>query len=97
MAKKKINVLTPGKIEPIMLTTLLERGGEGIPTDIYIAVEEAFPGLSKTETKNLPYNVRWVRKNLVARGLISDAERGVWKLTAAGRKEARTLPTATKK
>jgi hypothetical protein len=98
MAKKKTNVLTPSKIEPIMLTTLLERGTSGgVPTDVYIAVEEAFPGLSKTETKNLPYNVRWVRKNLVAKGFISTAERGLWKLTAAGRKEARAIQAGTAK
>ena len=97
MAKNKSNVLTPSKIEPVVLTALLERGGEGVPTDAYIAVEEAFPGLSKKETKNLPYNVRWARKNLVAKGLISDAERGVWKLTVDGRKEARAVQASTTK
>jgi hypothetical protein len=85
------STLTPSKIVPVVLTTLQLRGGAAIPTDVYIAVEETFPKLSAKETKNLPYNVRWVRKNLVAKGLISDAERGLWKLTPAGRKEARAL------
>lgn len=78
-------------IQNVILTTLLTRGGKATPVDVYGAVETQFPKLTRNAAKNLPYNVRWARLSLATQGFVKIKTRGTWLLTAAGRKEARSL------
>jgi len=89
-----VSTIPEKTIRNIILTTLLTRGGEAEPSDVYVAVETSFPRLTEKAAKNLPYNTRWSRKGLVTDGLISDRVRGLWRLTAKGRKEAITVMSA---
>ncbi len=83
------------EIEEPLLAALIELGGEGRPRDVYPLVAKHFPQLTAEEQEerleNYPSTrkwsnlVQWVRQRLVDVGQIDPSQRGVWKVTAAGR------------
>lgn len=83
------------EIEVPLLAAIIELGGEGRPRDVYPLVAKRFPQLTAEEQEerleNYPSTrkwsnlVQWVRQRLVDVGQIDPSQRGVWKVTAAGR------------
>jgi hypothetical protein len=83
------------EIEVPLLQALVELGGEGRPRDIYSLVAKRFPQLTPEEQEerleNYPSTrkwsnlVQWIRQRLVDLGQIDGSQRGIWKITAAGR------------
>lgn len=83
------------EIEIPLLQTLVDLGGEGRPRDIYPLVARHFPQLTQEEQEerleNYPSTrkwsnlVQWIRQRLVDLGHIDGSQRGIWKITAAGR------------
>jgi len=83
------------EIEVRLLTALIELGGEGRPRDVYPLVAKYFAQLiaedQEERLENYPPTrkwsdlVQWVRQRLVDVGQIDPSQRGVWKVTAAGR------------
>jgi len=92
------------EVELPLLQVLADLGGEGQPREIYGRVAKHFPGLTAEEQEerleNYPSTrkwnnlVQWVRQRLVDQGQIDGSERGIWRLTAAGR-ERLTPPAHT--
>ena len=105
------------EIEQPLLEVLAELGGEARPRDIYSRVAARFPDLTVEEQEqrleNYPSTrkwanlVQWARQRLVDLGQIDGSQRGIWRITAAGRArlsdeqtrtpgvgEPRTPPTA---
>ena len=97
------------EIEVPLLQALVELGGEGRPRDIYFLVAKRFPQLTPEEQEerleNYPSTrkwsnlVQWIRQRLVDLGQIDGSQRGIWKITTAGRARLRdddvTPATAT--
>lgn len=82
------------EIELPLLRALETRGGEARPRDIYPVVASSFgltPDEQEERLENSPSTrkwsnlVQWVRQRLVELGQIDGSQRGVWRLTAAGR------------
>jgi restriction system protein len=83
------------EIELPLLQALDELKGEGRPRDVYPLVTKHFPQLTIEEQEvrfeNYPSTrkwnnlVQWVRQRLVDLGQIDGSERGIWRLTEAGR------------
>jgi len=83
------------EIEVPLLDALNTLGGDARPRDVYPLVAKSFPTLTPEELEerlpNYPSTrkwanlVQWVRQSLVASGEIDGTQRGVWKLTVAGR------------
>jgi restriction system protein len=82
-------------IELPLLKSLVELGGAGKPSDVYPLVAKHFPFLTPDEQdqrlENYPSTrkwsnlVQWVRQRLVDTGEIDGSQRGVWRITEAGR------------
>ena len=80
-------------IEIPLLVALASKGGAAIPRDLYASIG-AQVGLSEEEQQERMDNgairwwnaVQWARQKLVVRGEIDGSERGVWKITEAGRR-----------
>jgi restriction system protein len=82
-------------IELPLLKSLVELGGAGKPSDVYPLVAKHFPSLTPDEQdqrlENYPSTrkwsnlVQWVRQRLVDTGEIDGSQRGVWRITEAGR------------
>lgn len=83
------------EIELPLLEVLSEGGGEGRPRDLYPLVATRFPSLTAEEQEERLENypsirkwsnlVQWVRQRLVDVGEIDGSQRGVWRITSAGR------------
>lgn len=83
------------EIEIPLLKVLAELGGASPPREVYSRVAKHFPTLTPEELEerlpNYPSTrkwtnlVQWVRQRLVDSGDIDGTERGVWKLSQAGR------------
>jgi len=83
------------EIELPLLKVLAELGGASPPREVYGRVAKHFPTLTPEELEerlpNYPSTrkwtnlVQWVRQRLVDSGDIDGTERGVWKLSQAGR------------
>jgi len=84
------------EIEIPLLKALEELGGASTPREIYARVAKVFPTLTPEELEerlpNYPSTrkwtnlVQWVRQRLVDSGDLDGTERGVWKISQAGRK-----------
>lgn len=93
------------EIEIPLLQVLAELGGASPPREVYGRVAKYFPSLTSEELEerlpNYPSTrkwtnlVQWVRQRLVDSGDIDGSERGVWKISQAGRQ--RTLSVAQNK
>lgn len=83
------------EIEVPLLRALAELGGEARPRDVYPRVAKQFPDLTPEEQEerleNYPSTrkwsnlVQWVRQRLVDIGQVDGSQRGIWKISAAGR------------
>jgi restriction system protein len=83
------------EIEVPLLEALVELGGQGRPRDVYPRVAKRFPQLTQEEQEerleNYPSTrkwsnlVQWIRQRLVDLDQIDGSQRGIWKITAAGR------------
>ncbi len=83
------------EIELPLLQALVDLGGKGRPRDVYPLVTKRFPQLTAEEQEerfeNYPSTrkwtnlVQWVRQRLVDLGQIDGSQRGIWRLTGAGR------------
>jgi restriction system protein len=83
------------EIEAPLLQVLAKLGGEARPRDVYPLVAKSFPSLTPEEQEERLENspstrkwsnlVQWVRQRLVDLGQIDGSQRGVWRITAAGR------------
>lgn len=82
------------EIEVPLLRCLEEMGGRGRPAEIYERLRAYFPGLTDAEVAEMlssgasrwTNRIQWARQNLVSKGELSNAERGVWEITDKGRK-----------
>ena len=87
-------------IEVPLLEALVELGGEGRPRDVYALVARRFPQLTAEEQEerleNYPSTrkwsnlVQWVRQRLVDLEQVDGSQRGIWKITSAGRARLQT-------
>lgn len=92
------------EIEIPLLRVLAEQGGEARPRDVYPRVAAHFPELTPEEQEerleNYPSTrkwsnlVQWVRQRLVDIGQVDGSQRGIWKITAAGRARLEAGPAA---
>ncbi len=83
------------EVEIPLLHVLVELGGEGRPRDIYPLVSKQFPGITAEELEERMENypstrkwtnlIQWVRQRLVDLGQIDGSQRGIWRITEAGR------------
>ena len=90
-------------IEVPLLRAINELGGAAKPKDVYPVITKAFAQQLTEEdlAARLPSSpstfkwhnlVQWSRQALIDRGDIDGSTRGVWRLTAAGRKRLPALP-----
>lgn len=83
------------EIEVPLLEAIAELGGEAKPRDIYPLVARRFPQITPEELEerleNYPSTrkwsnlVQWVRQRLVDQNQVDGSQRGVWRITQAGR------------
>lgn len=83
------------EVEIPLLEAIVALGGEAKPRDLYPRVALAFPDLTPVEQEqrlpNYPSTrkwtnlVQWVRQTLVEKGELDRSQRGVWRITRAGR------------
>jgi len=83
------------EIEIPLLAAIAQLGGEAKPRDVYPLVAAQFPQLTPEEQEerleNFPSTrkwsnlVQWIRQRLVDLGQIDGSQRGVWRITPAGR------------
>ena len=86
-ATPKSRTSNAGAVRDVILATLLNNNGTGTPAGCYEAVGRALPKMARTE--DVDYLTRWARMGLVKDGLVAKSrQRGVWKLTAKGRRAA---------
>ena len=91
------------EIEVPLLEALAELGGEARPRDVYPMVAKRFPQVTPEELEERLENypsvrkwsnlVQWVRQRLVEQGQVDGSQRGVWRITAAGRARLSGLGT----
>ncbi|MDP9190246.1 MAG: restriction endonuclease [Acidobacteriota bacterium] len=94
------------EIEQPLLEVLAELGGQAKPREVYPLVARRFPKLSAEEQEERLENypsirkwsnlVQWVRQRLVDAGEIDGSQRGIWRLTDAGRARLTTKAKVTK-
>jgi restriction endonuclease Mrr len=93
------------EIEVPLLEALVELGGEAKPRDVYPLVTKRFPQITAEELEarfeNYPSTrkwsnlVQWVRQRLIDQNQVDGSQRGVWRITAAGRDRLAALKTVT--
>lgn len=86
------------EVEVPLLRVLVDLGGAAEPRKVYSLVAAYFPGLSAEEqeerlesspsTRKWSNLVQWARQSLVEQGQIDRSQRGMWKVTDAGRARA---------
>jgi restriction system protein len=84
------------EIERPLLQVLHALGGQASPRDVYGLLEQRFDDLTEADKAEVltagmsrwRNRVQFVRQNLVQQGLLDPSERGVWRLTAAGKLRA---------
>lgn len=93
---------TQAEIEIPLLQALEVAGGEAEPGELYGPLADRFPAITSVERQERhevsglpkwPNRVQWARQRLVGKGEIDGSQRGVWKITDAGR--ARVARAAT--
>jgi len=94
------------EIEVPLLNALVEFGGQARPRDVYPVVARSFPTLTAEEqeerlenypsTRKWSNMVQWARQRLVDAGELDGSQRGVWKITAAGRARLEAEQSAVK-
>jgi restriction system protein len=97
-----------GKGEPVavpLLEALVELGGEAKPRDVYPLVTKSFPQITPEELEarfeNYPSTrkwsnlIQWVRQRLVDQQQVDGSQRGVWRITQAGRDRLSGMKTTT--
>lgn len=85
-------------VEVPLLKVLIDLGGASEPRKVYSLVAEHFPALTAEEqeerlesspsTRKWSNLVQWARQSLVEQGQIDGSQRGIWRITEAGRARA---------
>jgi restriction system protein len=93
------------EIEVPLLEALVELGGEAKPRDVYPLVTKRLPHITAEELEarfeNYPSTrkwsnlIQWVRQRLVDQQQVDGSQRGVWRITQAGRDRVAGMKATT--